>query len=212
MRHACGHVAIRKSGWVLVTVGSTWLSPSWTFATSPFNRQDLGMLLLNRLADVAQHDLRDTHYVEDRLVLNIASPFAEFFIRGVKKSELQFASSSHDANISERLYMNGDALPLRSGKFWNLQFQYVISPPAVFVPGIKNTVEISIFDIEEYACVTAASLHLITGDRKPVELGPASFEMQAFNMRTIGKQTISIVFSGPSNGPGCMRYLGILQH
>ena len=183
-------------------------------STSPFDRHvQLSGILLSRLIEVAQHDLRDTHFVEKTLALDPKSPFADLRVgKRLKVTEEEFDAASQQAQVHRQLNMTGDALPLRSGKFWNLKFAYVTSPLNLFAAGVATSAMVNVFDVEEYTCVRASALASEFPGQTATAIGEPSFEFQAYKVRDVGRQEVSLVFTGPQRGPGCMEFLAIWQH
>ena len=212
--YTCRSGALRKLGSCLALVMlMIWTEPA--SAIPPFSRNvQLGSILLSRMVKVAGHDLRDTHFVESTLVLNVNSPFAYFRIGNSAKevSEHDFETASRRVDEFSALSMTGDALPLRTGKFWNLQFEYSLSPPRPYIPGVITSAMVNIFDVEEYACVTASDLSAAFPGKTAAPISQPWFEYRSFDIRRVGDERVSIVFQGPTHGPGCIRFIGIWQH
>ena len=149
----------------------------------------------------------------EKLAISTVSPLVKYYVGelihpvGVAYYEKE---ALLDDNVVRDVEADGDVFPSRSGKFWNLYFQYYLDARSSHTP---YPYRIEIVDVEEYACITPDDLKYVLPGRTPIEeRGPHEYdEGMRFDVDGPDGQATKILFRGPWSEQGCLNYISLWQ-
>jgi hypothetical protein len=100
---------------------------------------------------------------------------------------------------------------MRDGRFWNLNFQYDMSPAAPWI-SVRRVAGIDIFDAEEYACISPDEINTILTFHPKLPEGKFFDFEYGFLLRQVDGTGVAMVYNGESAGHDCVKDLGVWQY